>query len=229
MKQKINKIVELVYNVANHWLEEDDYTNTYNSIRMLTKEVWNTHHNQLLNELSLLDNPTADYQLFWLECLSFPRKSPNLNGLDGMPLSLPYHSLPSDLNEFNFHDSKIEGFSINDEREVVFYIKLDSWEYDKAELTFYEVSSCFHQTNEGLIIENLDSIHDFCILSEGEAPNISFALKHLNIPNLSSIKDKRLFYFFGLNSSKTYDSIYIFAKKWSKDHIADSRKHEHHP
>ncbi|MCM3132129.1 hypothetical protein M3629_04990 [Paenibacillus polysaccharolyticus] len=215
MKHKINTITKLVYNVANYLVEEKDYTSTYNKIRLLTKEVWNIHHNELLNELSKLDNSTADYQLFWLECLSWPRKSPNLKGLDGMPLFFPYSSLPSDFNGFGFHESTIDSISVNDPREVVLHIKLDSWDYQKAELTFYNVGSCFYQTEEGTIIENLGRIQDFCILSDGEVPNISFALKHLKISQVGTITDKRLFYFSGSASSNTYGSIYIFAENWN--------------
>lgn len=47
-------------------------------------------------------------------------------------------------------------FSVNDLEEVVLHIKLDSWKYKKAELTFYNVGSRFYQTEEGIIIENLD-------------------------------------------------------------------------
>ncbi|WP_337100122.1 hypothetical protein [Paenibacillus sp. YIM B09110] len=215
MKREVDQIVRLVYEIANQWIDESKYKSTYNTLRRLTKKVWSQYHKDLLDELRRLDNPRADYQLFWLECLGYPRKSPNLIGLDRMPLSLPYHALPSDFNSsLGLHDSRISEV-IFSENDMIFNLKLDSWEYESGELTFHNVSDYCVLIDDKIVVEDMSEIIDFTVMSDGEAPNIEYCISHLKIPDKYSKNNNRLFYIFGANRSDRNDSIYIFAESWS--------------
>lgn len=219
MKKKIEKIVELVYKVSCYVIADNQYNRTFNTIRKLTEEVWNSHYRELLNELERIDNPEANYQLFWLECLGYPRKTPNLFGHDGMPLGLNYGALPSDFNRLlGFHDSKLVSVSRENEdnEDIRMFIELDSWEYERAELTFYNVISSYHLVNDEIVVDHLKGISNFTILSDCEAPNIEYCIRHLKIPDTALSKnhqEKRLFCIFGTQRESS-DSLYIFADRW---------------
>jgi hypothetical protein len=215
MKQKIDKIVDLVYKVSWSDISEKQYTRTFNTIRKLTGEVWANHHSELLRGLEKLDNPKADYPLFWLECLGFPRRIPNLLGLDGSPLSLNFGALPTDFNQLNFHDSKLLSV-ISEKEKIKMLIELDSWEQNHAELTFYGASSTFHLINDETVLEHLNEVSDFTILSECEAPLIEYCIKHLKLPSTAlENRGKRLFCIFGFQKDQPRDSLYVLADSWS--------------
>ncbi|MFC3803879.1 hypothetical protein [Cohnella sp. GCM10012308] len=212
MKRKVDQIIKSVFDLANQWIDEGKYRKTYNTLRKLTKEVWPLYHKELLDELAKLDNPKADYQLFWLECLAFPPRTPNLFGADKMPLSLPYHALPSDFNDIGFHDSKI--YKINNfDNGIKVQLMLDSWEDPFGEIVFHNASSFLLIKDDEILTQELQTIEEFTVLTSGEAPNIGYCLSHLKIPNQFADKEKRLFYFMGFSDS--WDSIFIFADHWS--------------
>jgi hypothetical protein len=210
MPSKIDAICDITYRLACFDIAENQYKRSYNKLRKLTREVWRESHSELIRRLKTLENPAADYQLFWFECMAGPPIGPKLHDLKGMPLSLPYQSLPTDYNEHQgLHDSKLISFRY-DEHNLIANILLDSWERECADLTFINVSHYVYQKDNAVIELALEDIRDLTILSDGEAPVIDYCLKHLGIENNESILNKRLFYLFFPSAA-----IYIFADSWS--------------
>ncbi|MFD2332558.1 hypothetical protein ACFSR7_25145 [Cohnella sp. GCM10020058] len=210
MLSKIDTICNITYRLAWFEVPENQIKRSYNKLRKLTREVWTEFHHELLSRLKTLENPAADYQLFWFECMAGSPVGPNLHNLKGMPLSLPYQSLPTDYNEHQgLHDSKVKSFR-NDGQNLIVNILLDSWKHESAELSFINVSHYVYQNDNKVIELALENIKEFTILSDGEAPLIDYCLKHLGIERNEAMLNKRLFYLFSPS-----EAIYIFADSWS--------------
>ncbi|WP_138756395.1 hypothetical protein [Paenibacillus sinopodophylli] len=210
MASKIDTICDITYRLAWFDIPENQYKRSYNKLRKLTREVWTESHSELIRRLKTMESPAADYQLFWFECMAGSPIGPKLHDLKGMPLSLPYQSLPTDYNEHQgLHDSELISFRY-DKHNLIANILLDSWEREYADLTFINISHFIYQKDGAVIELALEDIRDLTILSDGEAPVIDYSLKHLEIEKNDSILNKRLFYLFFSSSA-----IYIFADSWS--------------
>ncbi|MDO3410588.1 hypothetical protein QWJ34_12520 [Saccharibacillus sp. CPCC 101409] len=120
----------------------------------------------------------------------------------------------TDFNNLGLHDSKIEGISIHGREEIVFQIKLDSWEKHTAKLTFYGVDRGLYQVEGESSFQGLDGLRNLSILSQIEASNIHAAMKRFSIPYEDSSTRKRLFYLSVVNPEAEYGSIHIFADRW---------------
>ena len=218
----VKKIVEIVYDIYSLDFDISNF-DYYDKLRKLTCSIWELNHTELLKELEELDiESNIDFQLFWYDCLGFPKEIPKSYYKNGLPAYDLDGSIPSKIYDVvsdfgGFHDLNINYVTYENEILSLFldsrcWKTISNTEYE-IKLTFIGVSKIiFDRTDEDkqeeFKIENLMGGH---ILSADEIPMIEYIFNSLNLDKAYLLPNKRLFW---ITSEVCYDFYFIF-DKWT--------------
>lgn len=227
MNRKVEKIINIIFQIADWSVPGNRYKGAYNRLRKLTSEIWNDFHAELLCELGKMDvyEMKADYQRLWFDSLGFPPLIPKMYDLEGKQMVLSYGRIPSDFNNICFHDSVIKGIEYRE--DLTFNLDLfEFWEQDErwyqdeydAELRFYNVEAILFReyddkyNNFKYVSFDSNRLLEKMIMSFTEIPSIDYVFNYLEIDKKYHFKDKRMFLLSLCMGSD--DEIIIFADGW---------------
>ena len=236
----MNEISEIV-NILNRIASPDSRKETLflcNRLRKINKDNWNTYYEELINELGK-DNKTiinVDYQVFWYECLGFPKVySPIFRDFQGNTLGC-YGILESDFNKVSgFHDGNINFATYQNCNLTLFIDMYSDWRSaakDKFDyiLRFEDVFAVYYKKGASLSAKlreeiEIGSLIGIPIISIDELPAIKYILNSFNIEYYQELTKYRLFNLYsGMSHVDGLDNIIIFAKKWDLKHRTEERE-----
>ncbi|WP_459476903.1 hypothetical protein [Clostridium saccharoperbutylacetonicum] len=218
----VKEIVKMVYDIYSLDFNISNY-DFYDKLRKLTYSIWEINHEELLQELGELDlESNIDFQLFWYDCLGFPKEVPKSYYKNGLPAYVFYGSIPSKIYDVvselgGFHDLNINYVTYETDLLSLF---LDSrcWktisnEKYEVKLTFAGVSKImfdktYEDKQEEFKIENLMGSH---ILSAEEIPMIEYIFNSLNLDKAYLLPKKRLIQI----TSEICGDFYFTFDKWT--------------
>lgn len=238
----MNEISEIV-NILNRIASPDSRKETLylcNRLRNINKENWNTYYEELINELGK-DNKiitNVDYQVFWYECLGFPKViGPNLRDFQGNTLGCD-GILESDFNEVSgFHDANLNYVTYQNGNLTFFIDMYGDWgatnkeKYDYI-LGFEDVFAIYYKKEASLPTKLKEEIEignliGKPIISIDELPAIKYILNSFNIEYNQELIEYRLFNIYsGMSHVYGLDNIIVFAKKWDLKHRTEEREKE---
>lgn len=218
----VKEIVEMVYDIYSLDFDMSNY-DYYDELRDLTYSIWETNHTELLQELKELDiESNIDFQLFWYDCLGFPKETPRSFYKNGLPVYVFYGSIPSKIHDAvsdigGFHDLNIN-YLTYENGELSLFLDSRCWktisntDYEII-LTFSGISKVFFDKTDGdkqeeFKIEDLMGGH---ILSAAEIPMIEYIFNRLNLDKTYLLPNKRLF----LITSEIGCNLYLVFDKWT--------------
>lgn len=218
----VKEVVEMVSNIYSLDFDISNY-DYYDELKELMYSIWETNHAELLQELEELDiESNIDFQLFWYDCLGFPKETPKSYYKNGLPAYVLYGYLPSKIDDVvnelgGFHDLNINYVTYENDILSLF---LDSrcWktisnENYEIKLTFTGVSKIIfdkahEDKQEEFKIENIMEGH---ILSAEELPMIQYIFNNLGLDKAYLLPNKRLFRI----NSEVCNYFYFPFDKWT--------------
>jgi hypothetical protein len=201
----VREIVDIVYSIYEMQFSEIDL-GYYDNLRSLTDSIWETHHAELLQELKELDTESnVDFQLFWYDCLSFPRESPKAFYKNGTPVNILYGDLPSKIDRVTgeiggYHDLNIN-YAEYENNTLSLYLDMRHWGIISK--TDYQLKLTFKGVKNILFYKGVMSkkeLEDFRveklmgnnILSGAEIPMIEYIFNSIELDKGWLIPEKRL-------------------------------------